>query len=113
MGLSNFTFRKKVIQKPLSQMTIIYKINPNITHIKLFGNKFVENNKNKCKILINNKIQDIIEYININDIIDLKKYDDNILLIKLIETSKIIKMNSMFSDCKSLISLPDISFWDI
>ena len=84
MGLSNFKFRKKEIKKHLSQMTIIYKINPNTTYIKLFGKKFVENNKNKCKLLINDKIQDIIEYINITDNNNPIKFEDNILIIKLI-----------------------------
>ena len=109
MGLSYISFKKKKIQTPLNQMTIIYKINPKNPRIKLFGHKFVENNKNKCKIIINDKLQDIIEHFTITDQI---QYNNNELIIKLIETSKIIKMNSIFSDCKSLISLPDISDWD-
>ena len=34
--------------------------------IKLFGEKFIENNKNNCKIIVDNKEQDLIEYLKIN-----------------------------------------------
>ena len=52
--------------------------------INIFGSKFVENNKHICKMLIDNKEYKIT-----------KKY-----------------MNSMFSRCSSLLSLPDILKWN-
>ena len=38
-----------------NEMTVIYKINKNENEIRLFGKKFIENNKFKCHIIINNK----------------------------------------------------------
>ena len=73
--------------------------------IKLFGEKFIENNKNNCKIIIDNKEQDLIEYLKINK-------NEKILKIKLKEIKTITNMSYMFDGCKSLTSLPDISNWN-
>ena len=93
-------------------MTIIYKIKDE-EKIKLFGSSFIGNNKNKCKIIIENKEQDIIEFIKINE--EMRK--KGILEIKLKEIKTITNMSHMFGDnyfdgCKSLLSLPDISKWE-
>ena len=103
----------KDINKNLNELTIIYKIDKNDKRIKLFGEKFIENNKNNCKIIIDNKEEEIIEYININE--EMKKRDK--LEIKLKEIKTITNMSYMFGDewpncCDKLISLPDISQWD-
>jgi hypothetical protein len=37
------------------------------SRIKIFGDKFVENNKGKCKMKIGDKIFEITEYYRIND----------------------------------------------
>ena len=73
--------------------------------IKLFGEKFIENNKNNCKIIIDNKDQDLIEYLKINK-------NEKILKIKLKEIKTITNMSYMLSYCNSLTSLPDISNWN-
>ena len=73
--------------------------------IKLFGKKFIENNKNNCKIIIDNKEQDLIEYLKINK-------NEKILKIKLKEIKTITDMSYMFYGCNSLISLSDISNWN-
>ena len=73
--------------------------------IKLFGELFIKNNKNNCKIIIENKEQEIVEYLNVNE-------NDKILKIKLKEIKIITNMSYMFSDCESLKSLPDISNWN-
>ena len=68
-----------------NEMLIIYKIKEEENEdsededkyeIKLFGEKFIENNKNNCKIIIENKEQDLIKYIEINK-------NETILKIKL------------------------------
>ena len=80
-----------------------------ISFQKLFGEKFVENNKNICKIIINNEKKDLCSYIE-----NYEKYlIEDILVIKLIGIKNIIDSSYMFSGCLSLISLPDISKWDI
>ena len=42
-------------------MTIIYDSNY-IGKIRLFGEKFVENNKNKCYLFIDNKLVELQEF---------------------------------------------------
>ena len=100
-----------------NEMIIIYKINDEDNEdnednqdedkykIKLFGEKFIENNKNNCKIIIDNKEQDLIEYLKINK-------NKKILKIKLKKIKAITNMSYMFNECKSLTSLPDISNWN-
>ena len=73
--------------------------------IKLFGEEFIENNKNNCKIIIDNKEQDLIEYLKINK-------NEKILKIKLKEIKTITNMSYMFHGCESLTSLPNISNWN-
>ena len=92
----------------INQMTLIYKVGNNIDKIKLFGSQFVENNKDKCYLLIDNKKYDLCEYYELND----NQIKNNILEVKLIETQNITNMYAMFRYCHSLNSLPDISNWN-
>jgi surface protein len=101
----------------LKQNTIIYEyneldielFNDNIgkNKIKLFGKKFVENNKNICRIEYNGKEYDIQETIDIKNIKEKNKFE-----IKLKGIENVIDMSEMFSNCVSLKYLPDISQWD-
>ena len=93
--------KKNKIKK---EINIIYKITKNDKNIKLFGKEFVENNKENCYLLINNKKCQICEIYNL----DTKENKGN-LIIKLIENKNIRDMSSMFDGCSSLLSLPDIS----
>ena len=72
--------------------------------IKIFGNNFVKNNKNKCKIIIDDKENELIE--------EYKIKDNNKLEIKLIGINNINDMSNMFYGCSSLSNLPDISKWN-
>ena len=105
MGLSNFIKKKPKIY--LSQMTIIYKIKPNDTRIRLFGKKFIENNKDKCKMIINGKEKNLEEYYTLDN-----NFKGNELEIKLKGMNKIENASYMFELCKYLGALPDISKWD-
>ena len=97
---------RKVINKELkNEITIRYKVN-NKNKIKIFGKKFVNNNKDKCKIIFEKKSYDLAEYF---DKFNSKNY---YLDIKLIEINKIKDMSDMFYDCTSLSFLPDISNWN-
>jgi len=89
-----------------NKMTILYSISEYNNDIYIFNKSFVEKNKSKCYLVIYDVEKDLCS--------DLKfqKYK-NILEIKLIETETITDMSYMFYDCNSLISLPDISKWDI
>ena len=104
---------------------INYKPNNGNEKLRIFGEKFVEHNKDKCKIIYKNKEYDLSEFINdidkkynYNDITDMSFmfYECNELFslsnISKWNTSNVDKMNSMFSGCSKLSSLPDISKWN-
>ena len=88
------------------EITIIYEIKKNKDSIKIFGEDFVNNNKNFCKFICDGKEYDLKETFNV------KNYDKDILEIKLKGIMKITDMSCMFSQCSSLISLPDINKWN-
>ena len=76
-----------------------------ISREKLFGEKFVKNNKNKCKMIINGQKKDICSYLpNYH-----KLLNKGILKIQLIGIENVSDISYMFSGCLSLISLPNIS----
>ena len=71
---------------------------------KLFGEIFVRNNKNNCKIEINGNEKELFSFY------DIEKLEENgILEIKLKGINNIKNMSCMFCGCLSLLSLPDIS----
>ena len=115
------------------EIILRYEIKDINDSIRIFGDKFVKNNKKLCKIIINGKEFDITTNINKNQL------NNGILEIKLKgikniknmsymfhrcdklkslpdiskwNTQNVIDMNTMFYKCKSLVSLPDISKWD-
>ena len=96
--------RRNVIKKNV--MTIIYDIDNNKKKgIRIFGEKFVKNNKEKGLLLIKDKLYKLQDfYANIET--------EQKLTILLIEKELITDMSFMFSNCNSLLSLPDISKWN-
>ena len=133
---------KEIINKNVDEITILYKIKniKNKKSIRIFGEEFVKNNKDKCKIIINGKEIELCSYININinkinnnKIYEIKlnginsitnmsrmfinEFDDEIQLLSLpdisnLNTKNIIDMSYMFYGCSSLSSLPDFSKWN-
>ena len=100
---------------------------------KIFGEKFVENNKNICKVEINNKETELCSFIHETDItsnifeIKLKNifnvsnmsymFCGCISLISIsehlkINTNRVVDMSFMFCGCKRLMELPDMSNWN-
>ena len=136
-----FSIIDKIYSKmsKICEITLKYKIETD-EDIQIFGEEFVENNKNNFKMVIDNNIYELnyqLEKDKIkNEIIEVKliQYnktdnlscifkvndysDDFISLISIsdnfenIDMSDIINMSSMFSSCTSLKSLPDISKWN-
>ena len=105
--LKKKTKRKKdndINNNKINEIIIIYKIEGK-DEIKLFGEEFIENNKINCKIIIENKEQNLVSYLKVNK-------NQEILKIKLKIIKTITNMSYMFYNCKSLISLPDISNWN-
>lgn len=78
-------------------ISIKYLIN-NKKNIKIFGANFIENNKNLCKIIINNEEKELCEYIDIQNIINLE--NPNVLEIKLKPFKPFQNISYMFSGCK-------------
>ena len=65
-------------EKDISEINIIYDINKeNKENINIFGEEFVKNNRNICRMIIDNKEYKISEEYNI------KNYNKNKLEIKL------------------------------
>ena len=92
----------------INEIRIIYEFNEYSQKIRIFGDKFVENNKNICKLLINGKIEKLKTYINREEI-----NHKNIFEIKLRGLNNVTYMSHIFSDCSSLKELPDISKWKL
>jgi len=88
-----------------SEINIIYDINGK-NDINIFGSHFVNNNKEICKMVINNNEYKISENFNI------KSNNNNKLEIKLKGIDKVIDMSYMLKECSLLLSLPDISKWN-
>ena len=89
---------------------IKYKINREQENVKIFDNKFVDNNYKNCKIEVLGKIYDLTEYFNINNT---KKINSEVLEIKLKGIDNIEDMGQMFDNCNTLLALPDMSKWNI
>ena len=107
-----------------NEITINYKLNEKLKNQKsnknnnkkvieeeifLFGPAFVENNKNICKIIFKEELFDLTQKFKIN----YNNLDSDFLEIKLKGIQKIQKMEQMFKECSSLLSVPDIDKWDI
>ena len=103
--LKFYNFYKDKEQPLFNELTIIYKLKNNFSspYITLFGEDFVNNNKDNCKIIVNNEIRDICYKINKNEI------SQNTLIIKLREIKPIVNFSKMFQRCEYLYSIPDIT----
>ena len=139
---NKFKEKKELISGP-DEIIIIYKIekveDKNPKKIRIFGDIFVKNNKEKCKIIIDEKELDLCSHLEINnkdlknDKFELKlkginaitnlsymfnsDYEEPCPLISLPDISKkntenVTEMANMFYNCHSLISLPEISKWN-
>ena len=90
-----------------NDIVIIYKKNKNEKQIQIFGSKFAENNKDKCKIVYEKEN----EFIYDNNC-EIKLQDtfqsDKDIIIRLKGISKIKDMSYMFYFCNSLEYLPNI-----
>jgi len=79
-----------IINININEINIIYKINKE-EKIKIFGEEFVENNKNICKIKYDNK-----EY-ELKEEFEIKNKNKSELNIVLKNINNIINMGDMFN----------------
>ena len=133
-SFTNVKKKKGKIDKT-NELILKYINNKNEKDINLLGDKFISNNKDKCHIFFNGKQQDLRKSYNkrkfniTNNILEVKlifssqlidmstMFKDCQTLISIknidrIDTSKVTNMNHLFCGCSSLQSLPDISIWD-
>ena len=80
--------------------------------IRIFGYNFVNNNYNKFTIKYNNKEYSLMEHFKIEDIKE-EDIKNGKFKIKLINNGEVEDMSYMFSWCKALCELPDISSFNI
>ena len=85
------------------EISIIYDVGKNggEEEMKIFGEMFVLNNKDICKMIIEDKVYELKEKFNIKNY---KKKELKITLKNIKECSEFVKM---FEGCKSLDSLPE------
>ena len=84
---------------------ILQNIDDDIKKLRLFGQVFVNNNKENCRIIYKNSEYELTEYL---DDIDNYYNPNELILIKLRIIKELTDMSYMFSGCKALISFPDI-----
>ena len=88
------------------EITLIYKINNNDKRIYIFGDEFVKNNKNNCRIIFENKKYELKSFFDVQN-------NKKELIIKLRGINNITNSTDMFFYCNQLISLPDINKWNL
>ena len=71
--------------------------------IRIFGDEFVENNKDNFKMIINENYYELDSFYNIKN-----EKENGILEIKLKQIKGITNISHMFSECSNLIELKDI-----
>ena len=81
----------------------IYCNIPRLEKVRIFGEKFVKNNRYNCKIIYNYR-----EF-NLHEFFAFDPTPKGYYSIKLKKINNIIDASDMFYGCKSLIFLPDIS----
>ena len=78
----------------------------NLNVFRIFGKEFVKNNKKNCRIIYNNKIYELKEYLKDID----KEYKNkNLINLKLIIINDIINMSKIFYECYHLLSISEYS----
>ena len=87
--------------------TLEYQINNEEKNIRIFGNKFVENNKNNCYIIYGNKKSELSSYYHIKT----NRESTNSLKIKLKIVNPLNDISFMFNKCSNLKSIKNIEIF--
>ena len=77
--------------------------------LRLFGDDFINDNINKCKIIYQDEEYNLTKYL---EDIDQEYNSDEIITIKLKGYNNVNNMSYMFDYCNNLSSLPDLSKWN-
>ena len=76
---------------------MIYQIDNKDDNLRILGKDFVKNNKNKCKLIVENR------KLKLTESIPKKEIKNNMLSIKMILGKDICNARFMFKDCISLL----------
>ena len=94
--LMSKNYENEKLKQGKDSIIIKYKIDKGIDKIKIFDKTFVRNNSENCKLIIENKIYDLIDYFYCDKI---QNKENNILEIKLVGIQKITTAELMFKMC--------------
>ena len=83
----------------LNIQTMLYKTENIKGNLRILGEYFCRNNKNKGKLIINNKKTSLKEFIEITNIKEKR------IKIKMILNKNLYAKNHMFNNCNSLLEL--------
>ena len=97
---------KSIIGSDFNELILTYTLNKLLGEINIFGEKFVKNNQNYCKLTIND------EPIEFKEIYKNKNKSREIT-IKLNMNKNVTNMSYMFYNCSSLLTLENYSELDI
>ena len=99
----------KINKEGIDEITLKYKSTDykKGDKIKLFGEIFVKNNKDKCKIVFNKTEYELVDYFELPEINNSKEIE-----IKLKGVQNITNISGMFSYNYKILSSPDISKWN-
>ena len=89
-----------------NEIDLVYNIPKEQIKIKIFGEEFVKNNKDICKIIYENKEYDLSEYFPVEN------NNSNKLKFKLKGINNITDLSCMFKFCSNLSDESDFSNWD-
>ena len=105
----NYVNKERSNTKENSIAYMTYKIDEKY-EIRLFGKTFVETNKNKCKMLINEKECEIVDEIKVSKLKKYgikKKYEEFHVILE----SKVLEnISEMFYYCENLVKVDLSSF---
>ncbi len=96
------------MSKDIIQDFLIFQLEYKATiksKIRLFSDYFVKTNRDKSKIIYNEKEYEIAEYFEIDNNLN----NDNIIKILLKINNNITDISNMFNGCETLLSFRDIS----
>ena len=92
-----------------NEVTMVYSITKHQTDLKIFGEEFVKNNSDKCRMIVNGNEEELKSFIPCKPFQEQSK---DKIKIKLLGINKIVDMSFIFHECKNLISCNDLSKWN-
>ena len=87
-------------------LKIKYKIISPGEKIRLIGHKFYEKNNDKCKMIIDFTLSNLLEFYTSN-------HRESSIIVTLSLNNKIIDLSYIFYECTSLVSISDLNYLNL